>query len=104
MALGKWWVTDTLQDDQDMEEIKTEVKKIGLDYLPADIKDFYGFNREDQQRLKKQRAISEKKAIMFIISGMLFIGGFNILFGYSTNFGSAMISCAVLLSLSAIAI
>ena len=104
MAQGKWWVTDTLQDDQDMEEIKTEVKKIGLDYLPADIKDFYGYNREDQRRLKKQRAIAEKKAIMFIISGMLFISGFNILLGYSTNFGSAMISCAVLLSLSAIAI
>jgi|APSaa5957512535_1039671.scaffolds.fasta_scaffold343751_1 hypothetical protein len=104
MAQGKWWVTDTPQDDQDMEEIKTEVKKIGLDYLPADIKNFNEQNREDQRRLKKQRAIAEKKAIMFIISGMLFISGFNVLLGYSTNFGSAMISCAVLLSLSAIAI
>lgn len=104
MAQEKWWVTDTPQDDQDMEEINTEVKRIGLDYLSADVKDFYGYNREEQQRLKKQRAIAEKKAIRFIISGMLFIGGFNILLGYSTNFGSAMISCAVLLSLSAIAI
>ena len=102
MAQGNWWVTDTPQDDQDTEEIKIEVEKIGLDYLPADIKNFYEQNREDQRRLKKQRAIAEQKAIMFIISGMLLLLGFNTLMGFSTNGGIAMISCALLLSLGAI--
>ena len=95
MAQGKWWETDALHDDQDTEEIKTEVEKIGLEYLPADI-------REEQRRLKKQRVIAEQKAIMFIISGMLLLLGFNTLMGFSTNGGIAMISCALLLSLGAI--
>ncbi len=51
---GKWWVTDTPQDDQDTEEIKIEVEKIGLDYLPADIKKFYKQNRDDQRRQRSK--------------------------------------------------
>ena len=103
MAQGEWWLTDTPNANQDTEEIKTEVEEIGfMDHLPEDVKRFYGYNREEQLRLKKQREIAEQKAIMFIISGMLYILGFNILMGFSTNGGIAMISCALLLSLGAI--
>ena len=102
MAQGKWWLTDTPNANRDTEEIKTEVEEIGFIDLPEDVKRFYGYDREEQLRLKKQREIAEQKAIMFIISGMLYILGFNIFMGYSTNGGIAMISCALLLSLGAI--
>ena len=102
MAQGKWWLTDTPNANRNTEEIKTEVEEIGFIDLPEDVKRFYGYNREEQRRLKKQREIAEQKAIMFIISGMLYILGFNLLMGFSTNGGIAMISCALLLSLGAI--
>jgi len=102
MAQGKWWLTDTPNANQDTEGIKAEVEEIGFIDLPEDVKRFYGYNREEQRRLKKQREIAEQKAIMFIISGMLYILGFNLLMGFSTNGGIAMISCALLLSLGAI--
>lgn len=102
MSQGKWWLTDTPNANRDTEEIKTEVEEIGFIDLPEDVKRFYGYNREEQLRLKKQREITEQKAIMFIISGMLYLLGFNTLMGYSTNGGIAMISCALLLSLGAI--
>ena len=102
MAQWKWWLTDTPNANRDTEEIKTEVEEIGFIDLPEDVKRFYGYNREEQLRLKKQREIAEQKAIMFIIFGMLYLLGFNILMGYSTNGGIAMISCALLLSLGAI--
>ena len=102
MSQGKWWLTDTPNANRDTEEIKTEVEEIGFIDLPEDFKRFYGYNREEQLRLKKQREIAEQKAIMFIISGMLYLLGFNTLMGYSTNGGIAMISCALLLSLGAI--
>ena len=102
MSQGKWWLTDTPNANRDTEEIKTEVEEIGFIDLPEDVKRFYGYNREEQLRLKKQREITEQTAIMFIISGMLYLLGFNTLMGYSTNGGIAMISCALLLSLGAI--
>ena len=49
------------------------------------------------------QAIAEQKAIMFIVSGMFFLLGFNLLWGYEKNAGFAMISFAVLLSLGAYA-
>jgi hypothetical protein len=102
MSQGKWWLTDTPNANRDTEEINTDVEEIGFIDLPEDVKHFYGYNREEQLRLKKQREIAEQKAIMFIISGMLYLLGFNTLMGYSTNGGIAMISCALLLSLGAI--
>jgi|TARA_B100001540_G_scaffold22288_1_gene18318 hypothetical protein len=111
MARGKWWEPDLLQGDRDIDEIKAEFEENGFTNLTQkEIKRFHSYNRKEQKRLMampmkevNQQAIAEQKAIMFIVSGMFFLLGFNLLWGYEKNAGFAMISFAVLLSLGAYA-
>ena len=111
MARGKWWEPDLPQGDRDIDEIKAEFEENGFTNLTQkEIKRFHSYNRKEQKRLMSmpmkevnQQAIAEQKAIMFIVSGMFFLLGFNLLWGYEKNAGFAMISFAVLLSLGAYA-
>tara|TARA_Y100000746_G_scaffold195012_1_gene176543 strand:+ start:1487 stop:1825 length:339 start_codon:yes stop_codon:yes gene_type:complete len=111
MARGKWWEPDLPQGDRDIDEIKAEFEENGFTNLTKkEIKRFHRYNRKEQKRLMSMpmkevnhQAIAEQKAIMFIVSGMFFLLGFNLLWGYEKNAGFAMISFAVLLSLGAYA-
>ena len=111
MARGKWWEPGLPQGDRDIDEIKAEFEENGFTNLTKkEIKRFHRYNRKEQKILMSmpmkevnQQAIAEQKAIMFIVSGMFFLLGFNLLWGYGKNAGFAMISFAVLLSLGAYA-
>ena len=111
MARGKWWEPDLPQGDRDIDEIKAEFEENGFTNLTQkEIKRFHSYNRKEQKRLMSmpmkevnQQAIAEQKAIMFVVAGMFFLLGFNLLWGYEKNAGFAMISFAVLLSLGAYA-
>ena len=111
MARGKWWEPDLLQGARDIDEVKAEFEENGFTNLTQkEIKRFHSYNGKEQKRLMampmkevSQQAIAEQKAIMFIVSGMFFLLGFNLLWGYEKNAGFAMISFAVLLSLGAYA-
>ena len=104
MARGKWWEPGFFQRVRDIEEIKAEFEENGFSNLTQiEIKHFQRYSIKMQKKETGQRVIAERKVIMFIVSGMFFLLGFNTLWGYDKNAGVAMISFAVLLSLGAYA-
>ena len=111
MDRRKWWEPDLPEGHRDIDEIKLEFEENGFTNLtPKEIKRFHRYNRKKQKRLMSmpmkevsQNAVAEQKAIMVIVSGMLFLLGFNLLWGYDRSGGIAMLSCALLLLLAAYA-
>ena len=109
MARGKWWEPNLPKRKRNIEDIKAEVEKNGFTNLTKGELIRYRNDFRKQQRQLKQtvanqeykRFIVEQKAVMFIVSGMLFLLGLNLIWGYEKGAGIAMIFCAILLSLGA---
>ncbi len=92
MARGKWWEPDFLQSARDIEEIKAEFEKNGFSNLTQkEVKHFQRYAIKLQKKEMGERAIAERKAIMFIVSGMFLLLGFNVLGMGSLNFGFFLI-------------
>ena len=92
MTKKKWWEIDLSQGDRSIEEIKVEFEENrSINLTETEIKRFDRYNRKEQKRLMSipmegpnQSAITERKAIMFVVSGMFILLGFNV-FGMSQS-------------------
>ena len=92
MTKKKWWEIDLSQGDRSIEEIKVEFEENGsINLTETEVKRFDRYNRKEQKRLMSiplkeagQSAITERKAIMFVVSGMFILLGFNV-FGMSQS-------------------
>ena len=94
MTKKKWWEIDLSQGDRSIEEIKVEFEENGsINLTETEVKRFDRYNRKEQKRLMSipmneasQSAITERKAIMFVVSGMFILLGFNVFgMGQSTS-------------------
>ena len=82
----KWWEIDLSKGDRSIEEIKVEFEENGsINLTETEVKRFDRYNRKEQKRLMStpmkeagQSAITERKAIMFVVSGMFILLGFNV--------------------------
>lgn len=92
MARGKWWEPGFFQRVRDIEEIKAEFEENGFSNLTQiEIKHFQRYSIKMQKKEMGQRVIAERKVIIFIVSGMFLLLGFNVLGMGQTNPGFFLI-------------